>query len=192
MRPSQGSITVSSPGNGDSPPLDAPVWNLERRSRKEFPPRAQNIENPILHFPSLHVHFVIGPPFPRVLLSPSAPGRRGLTYRCSPCPCQTGWSARSLLEAAVAAARRSRAQRGSPAAGSGAAAMAPAAGSSLAGSLPWGPPPAGHTQQTVRGQRVSQGADPTFMALNGGSLWRPFISAAQTEESSKHLPDDWG
>ena len=92
----------------------------------------------------------------------------------------------------MAAARRSRAQRGSPAAGSGAAAMAPAAGSSLAGSLPWGPPPAGHTQQTVRGQRVSQGADPTFMALNGGSLWRPFISAAQTEESSKHLPDDWG
>lgn len=94
--------------------------------------------------------------------------------------------------AAAAAARRSGAQRGSQAGGSGAAAMAPAAGSSSAGSLPWGPPPAGHTQQTVRGQRVSQGADPTFMALNGGSLWRLFISAAQTEESSKHLPDDWG
>lgn len=29
---------------------------------------------------------------------------------------------------------------------------------------------------------MSQGADPTFRPLNGGSLWRRFISAAQTVE----------
>lgn len=144
---------------------------------KSFP-RAQDIENPILHFPALHTHVIVGPPSSRVFLCPSAAGRRGLTHRCSPCPCQTGRSARRLLEAVgAAAAGGSGAQTASPAGGIEAAAAAPvaaapAAGSSLAGSLPQVPPPAGHTQQAVRGQRVSQGADPTFRPLNGGSLWR--------------------
>lgn len=146
-------------------------------------PRAQDIENPVLHFPSLHVHFIIGPLSSRVLLCPSAAGRWGLTHRCSPCPCQTGWSARRLLKAAgAAAAGGPGAQRGSRVGGTEAAALAPAAGSSSAGSLPRVPPPARHTQQTVRGQRASQGADPTLTPLNGGSLWRRFISAAPTVE----------
>lgn len=71
--------------------------------------------------------------------------------------------------------------------GTEAAALAPAAGSSSAGGLPRVPSPAGHTQQTVRGQRVSQGADPTLMPLNGGS--RGGDSSLQPRQWSTGYPE---